>query len=361
MKEFVDPQQGTLVNAKAIIKSLGTFNNLTYDPTLMFCPARYAARISQAFTATDAAVVPVEEILPLQDIKTPDGKYVFTDGVGTMSRDLARAIWEELRAAKRKSPGKPSDFPHAYQVRYRGSKGMLSIDYTLNGAHTIGLRPSMTKFETGEGSGEHEIEIARAFVRPTTYYLNRPLIMLLEGLGIKYAVCHNFQEQAVRERDQATATLSKASHLLERHGLGSSFRLPSTMLSLAKLGLDSIYEDAFYIKVLKIAVYHVLRDLKHHARIPIPNAWTLVGVADVHGYLEEGQVFACVRHQTQGVIPLEGLLLVSRSPTIHPGDVQLVEAIGMPPEGSCFAKEPLYNTIVFSVKGTEKTLKRGIY
>lgn len=349
MKQFSDPRHG-FVDAETIINGLGTFDNLSYDPTLIRCPARYAARISQAFTATDAAVVPVEEILALQDIKTPDGKYVFTDGVGTMSQDLARAIWEKLRAAKRKR-GKLSDFPHAYQVRYRGSKGMLSIDHTLNGAHTIGLRPSMTKFETDGGSGEHEIEIARAFDRPTTYYLNRPLIMLLEGLGIPYNVFLGFQERAVQETKNATSTLSKAARLLETHGLGASFRLPSTMLSLTKLGLDSIYDDPFYNQLLKIAVYHVLRDLKHHARIPIPDAWTLVGVADVHHYLQEGQVFACVKHQTQGVIYLEGPILISRSPTIHPGDVQVAHAIGIPPDGSCFAREPLFNTVVFSAKG----------
>lgn len=295
-------------------------------------------------------MVPVEEVLKLDDIKTRDAKYVFTDGVGTMSKDLARAIWEKLREAKKKR-GKLSDFLHAYQVRYRGSKGMLSIDHTLNGVHSIGLRPSMTKFEADNGSGEHEIEIARAFDRPTPYYLNRPLIMLLEYLGIPYDVFRDFQEKAVSDTKSATETLSGAARLLETHGLGASFRLPSTMQNLAKLGLDTIYDDPFYTQLLKVGVYHILRDLKHHARIPIPGAWTLVGVADVHRHLREGEVFACVKHHTEGVIFLEGPVLISRSPTIHPGDVQVARAIGIPPEGSCFAREPLFNTVVFSVQG----------
>lgn len=349
VKAFRDSDNG-YVNAATIIESLGTFHGLSYDPDLMRCPARYAARISQAFTATDAAVVPVEDVLKLEDIKTADGKYVFTDGVGTMSMDLARAIWGKLRESKKKR-GKPSDFPHAYQIRYRGSKGMLSIDHTLNGVHSIGLRPSMTKFEAEDVSGEHEIEIARAFDRPTTYYLNRPLIMLLEGLGVPYEVFHDFQEQAVSATKGATATLGGAARLLETHGLGASFRLPSTMQSLAKLGLDSVYDDPFYTQLLKVGVYHILRDLKHHARIPIPDAWTLVGVADVHNHLKEGEVFACVKHHTQGIIFLEGPVLISRSPTIHPGDVQVVRAIGTPIEGTCFAREPLFNTVVFSVQG----------
>lgn len=36
---------------------------------------------------------------------------------------------------------------------------------------------------------------------------------------------------------------------------------------------------------------------------------------------------------------------------IHPGDVRIVTAIGRPPPGSPFEKEPLPNAVVFSVKG----------
>jgi len=36
---------------------------------------------------------------------------------------------------------------------------------------------------------------------------------------------------------------------------------------------------------------------------------------------------------------------------IHPGDVQIVKAIGKPPPGSPFEKEPLPNAVVFSIKG----------
>lgn len=36
-------------------------------------------------------------------------------------------------------------------------------------------------------------------------------------------------------------------------------------------------------------------ELKHRCRIPIEGAWNLVGVADIHGYLNEGEVFAAVK------------------------------------------------------------------
>src|SRR6267378_3485974 len=94
VKPFQDHEKGS-INAKSIIKSIGTFDNLQFDQKLIYCPARYAARLSQAFTATDSVEVEVEEILYIDDIHTTDRKYQFTDGVGTLSRDLAREIWAQ--------------------------------------------------------------------------------------------------------------------------------------------------------------------------------------------------------------------------------------------------------------------------
>lgn len=316
------------------------------DRNLLYCPARYAARLSQAFTATDAVKVEVEEILIIDDIKTADGKYEFTDGVGTLSKDLAIEIWSQLKATKRRKRARTSA-PRAFQIRMMGSKGMLSVDHKLRGL-TISLRHSMVKFEA---PNSNIIEIARSFDRPGSYYLNRPLIMLLEGLGVPYKVFQHYQDLAVESTKSATQSLSKAAKLFESYGLGSSFRATSVMVSLEKLGVYSLPENSFYQKMLEYAINHVLRDLKNKARIPIPNAWTLVGVADVHRYLQPNEIFACVKPISGKVIYLSGPVLISRSPTIHPGDVTIVHAIGNPPLGSCFAVEPLPNTVVFSVLG----------
>ena len=73
------------MTAATIIDGIGDFST-SKD---RFCPARYAARLSQAFTATDASVfVEAEEIGYNNDISTPDGAYHFTDGVGTMSKEM---------------------------------------------------------------------------------------------------------------------------------------------------------------------------------------------------------------------------------------------------------------------------------
>ncbi|KAF5377659.1 hypothetical protein D9615_005257 [Tricholomella constricta] len=348
VKPFRDPQHG-YVDAAAIISSLGSFDNLAFDQDLMFCPARYGARISQAFTATDASVTieEVEEIFPIDDIKTTSGSYCFTDGVGTISKELAVEISQALKSKRRHGRYRKYQ-PRAFQIRFQGSKGMLSVDHTLSG-RAICLRPSMTKFEDPHS---REIEIARAFDKPGAYFLNRPLIMLLEGLGVEYEVFKLFQDRAVQETEESAQSLSQAARMFETHGLGSSYRLPSVMLGIQKLGIDNVYWSTFYHRMLEFAIHHVLRVLKNRARIPIPDAWTLVGVADIHKFLKEGEIFACVKPTHDEVIYLEGPVLISRSPTIHPGDVQMVHAIGPPPDGSCFSKERLPNTVVFSVLGS---------
>lgn len=150
---------------------------------LIYCPARYGARISQAFTATESSVaVEVEEIFPLADVEVPKfvngirkGTWSFTDGVGTMSKSLAQEIWREIKAKTRRGK-RMKVYPRAIQVRFGGSKGMLSVDHTLLG-RAICLRASMIKFDSPQS---REIEVARAFDKPGGYWLNRPLIMLLE-------------------------------------------------------------------------------------------------------------------------------------------------------------------------------------
>ncbi|KAI0033364.1 RNA dependent RNA polymerase-domain-containing protein [Vararia minispora EC-137] len=334
------------IDAASIITSLGTFDDKT-----RFCPARYAARLSQAFTATDAAEVEVEEVLLGDDVEitTLEGtKYCFTDGVGQISLELAEDIWTRLRGS-RKHARRSRGHPRAFQIRYAGSKGMLAVNYKLRGT-VISLRPSMIKFDA---PAQNVIEIARAFDRPTFYFLNRPLIMLLEGLGVPYDVFERYQDAAIADVQHARQDVRGAAGLMERFGLGSSFQMASVLGSLARLGIECISSDEFYGRVLEFAVHHILREIKNRARIPVPEAWTLVGIIDEHDQLRAGEIYACVKPlHSNHYIFLEGPVLVSRSPTIHPGDVQIARAIGRPPLHSAFASEPLPNTVVFAKCGT---------
>ncbi|PPQ73217.1 hypothetical protein CVT24_010027 [Panaeolus cyanescens] len=351
VKGFNDPDSPRVyVDAKKIIQTLGDFARR--DQRLMRCPARYAARLSQAFTATDAVNVAVDSVIEEPDIEVelPSGKkYQFTDGVGTISEELAREIWAQLKAVKKKGRSR-IPHPKAYQIRFKGSKGMVSVDHKLRGL-AMTLRPSMIKFEAPEEM--NAIEIARAFDRPGDYFLNRPLIMLMEGLGVPYATFKEYQDRAVQQTRNCTRSLDAAANLMASYGLGTAYRIPSILTQLSKkpMYLESLPGNGFYQRMLSFSVNHALRMLKNKASIPIPGAWTLVGVADVHGYLQPDQIFAHVRTLEGKNIYLDGPVLISRSPTIHPGDVRIVHAIGRPPRDSCFEEESIRNTVVFSVLG----------
>lgn len=56
--------------------------------------------------------------------------YCFSDGVGRISRDLAQAVAQRLIALGRCPAGW---LPSAFQIRYAGCKGMVSLHPPLQG------------------------------------------------------------------------------------------------------------------------------------------------------------------------------------------------------------------------------------
>jgi hypothetical protein len=116
--------------------------------------------------------VEADEIFTLDDVEAPKldadgapkGTWCFTDGVGTISRELAQAIWKELQAKTRRGK-RIKTYPRALQVRFMGSKGMLSVDHKLSG-RAICIRQSMIKFDAPNSL---DVEIARAFDKPGRY------------------------------------------------------------------------------------------------------------------------------------------------------------------------------------------------
>jgi len=158
------------ITTETVIQSLGRFDDLPFNPRLMYCPARYAARISQGFTATDPTMTEVENlVLDLPDIMATgvdsSGKHWrHTDGVGTMPPEFAKSVFMERQGRRRGRRRPTKEYARALQIRMMGSKGMLSVDTTLT-EKTVCLRPSMIKFLVANAN---KIEIAKAFDKPGT-------------------------------------------------------------------------------------------------------------------------------------------------------------------------------------------------
>ena len=149
----------------------------------------------------------------------------------------------------------------------------------------------------------------------------------------------DLQRLAMREIKAAESTdLTLAFTQLEAYGLGRSFRISSILRrihSLLQLPISDLTNlevpdvDGMQASVaegktlvglaLSFATATVLRDLKFRARIPV-KGYSLVGVADEWGMLEEGDVYVCVTDGETGEPSwLEGQVMVSRSPTTHLG------------------------------------------
>ncbi|CAE6425702.1 unnamed protein product [Rhizoctonia solani] len=354
---FISPFEwkDEIINGEYIRRSLGNFDKV------IDCPARYGARMSQAFSATSQSVVLREsEIKHILELKNWRDE-MFSDGCGTISRELAKDVWdkmlEHLPASRQGFHHENERPPPSFQIRIGGSKGMVRLDPKLEG-RVLCLRPSMTKFDADH---DLSLEIARAFVTYSPCFLNRPLVVLLWSGGVDDKVFVDLMKDTLAETISGMSTLGGAARQLLANRLGAPFRLAHTFNRLARLELELDQENvrtSGLHKLLNATLFHIKRDLKHKARIKVPDSYTLVGVCDEDDYLRPRQIYACVQHfdQRSGeaeVRYLEGRYLVTRSPVIHPGDAQVVWAIGKPPPDSPFYGEGnnLPNLVVFSSRG----------
>jgi RNA-dependent RNA polymerase len=355
---FHDPVEGYVTSEK-IRASLGDFSKL------LRTPSKYAARIAQAFTATDPSVK-----IRRDQWEEQDDLGNHTDGVGTISPQLADMIWEAQCKGShhfREHRVRPS----AYQFRFLGYKGVVVVDHRLQGT-MMRLRESQRKFLVHDAEGE-EFEIARSFDYPNPVHLNRPVVMALEDRGVDKETFLDLQEKAKALIYHSKDSLENFSKLLTKYNLGGSFHLEFILEQLSKLGLDfkdgtdkKAIEGAFFERLVRYSMNHSLREVKFKARIPVPDSYQLVGVADEgQAYIEEGiaseddvytlepgKIYVCIQNSThEQPIYLKGTCVISRSPVIHPGDVQRVYAVGKPPEDKICFFRGLKNVVVLPAVG----------
>lgn len=111
--------------------------------------------------------------------------------------------------------------------------------------------------------------------------------MILEDLGVRKEAFIELQEQAVAEALTIDDSTAQFRNVLDNHNLGRPYRLSHTLKRIEELGLELNahnrgpgFDTPFLRQVRQVSMNDVLRDIKHSARIPIPEGYLLVGVAD---------------------------------------------------------------------------------
>ena len=112
--------------------------------------------------------------------------------------------------------------------------------------------------------------------------------MLLEDVGVRRDVFQELQDIAVEKAKTLDDSISHFCNALRGHHLGSSYQLRDILgrlrdkydMDLTSNGKTIAIDNPFLRQVRQVAMIDIVRDIKHSARIPVPDSFLLVGVAD---------------------------------------------------------------------------------
>lgn len=303
---------------------------------------KYASRMGQAFSVTTpTSSVGISEHATVADVER--NGYCFSDGVGMVKSSFASSIAKSMNCA---------DSTSAYQIRFGGVKGMLTVvpDSFLPLAQVIALRPSMIKFQS-----PHSILEINGVSKAMVMYLNRQLIALLSCRGVSDEVFLSLYDEMTDYIDAALHSDEAALSLLFRHadiGLDdNSSAAMAPVWSQLNSG-SSVTSDAFLHDMIAVLRNHLLVGLKSRARIHVPSGISLYGVMDETAVLQPNEVFFQLsngRHLfSKEVEAVTGprQVLVGRNPSLHPGDIRVLKLVSPPP-----SLAHLYDVLVFPSLG----------
>ncbi|XP_074287131.1 RNA-dependent RNA polymerase 6 [Silene latifolia] len=304
--------------------------------------AKCAARMGQCFSSTYATVeVSRGEV----DFDYPDVKrnnYVFSDGIGIISKDLAMQV-----AAKLQLTDNP---PCAYQIRFAGCKGVVACWPTKDDKIKLHLRPSMNKFQS-----EHKIVEVCSWTRFQPGFLNRQIILLLSALGVPANIFWKMQEAMVSNLDKMIEDADVAFDILT----ASCADEGNTGAIMLSAGFRPQTEPHLRSMLTCIRAAQ-LADLREKSRIFVPSGRWLMGCLDELGVLEQGQCFVQVSYpclencfskhgprfsETKNLQVVKGIVIVGKNPCLHPGDIRVLEAVDAP------GLHHLTDCVVFPQKG----------
>jgi RNA-dependent RNA polymerase len=310
--------------------------------------AKYAARLGQCFSTTRAITGTPITVLELGDVQ--HNGYDFTDGVGRMSPFIAKMISLELNLPC-------DDPPSVFQFRLGGCKGVLAVHPEVP-QHHLKIRKSQYKF-----AAQHlGLEIIR-WSQFAAASLNRQLILVLSALGVEDQVFLEKQDRMLARLELAMSDERIALDMLQKNVDPNGMTM--TISSIIGDGFMKS-RDPFILSLLQLWRAWSIKYLKEKAKIMIENGAFVLGCIDESrtlkgwfqspyaekGFLRERErlrpfvraeaspgristlpeIFIQVSdHERPGSYKIiQGLCLVARNPSLHPGDIRVVNAVDSP-------------------------------
>ncbi|KID89494.1 suppressor of ascus dominance [Metarhizium guizhouense ARSEF 977] len=313
------------------------------------CVAKYAARLGQCFSTTrDIKGIWEPDIKYIDDIQRND--QCFTDGVGLISKFLSQLIMEEMTLDI-------FDKPTAFQFRMGGCKGVLAVWPQAQGME-VHIRNSQKKFE----SDFQGLEIVRCAARSTAT-LNRQTITILESLGVPKKMFMELLKEQINWYENAAKDTSEAIKLLTKFVDENQSSLVLAELLKAGFMTDNVLEP-FTLNIFNLWLSWSFRLLKEKTRIHVPKSAFVLGCVDESGSLRghsietESSSDQLDEHKLPQIFlqltdpshegrtnTIQGKCVVGRNPSLHPGDIRVVQAVNNP------KLRHLKDVIVFPSKG----------
>lgn len=324
---FFAPKDG--VTAARIRAWMGQFSHIRSI-------AKHTARLGQCFSTTRAISGCTAHVKKIDDIER--NGYIFSDGVGRISKFLAQIVKSELKI---KTPTKEP--PSAYQFRLGGCKGMLIVSPEAR-PQEVHIRKSQFKF----AALSQGLEIIR-WSQFTVASLNRQLILVLSTLGIADKKFHLKLKTMLKNLDEAMKSDPKAAHLLRKYVDPNQ-----VTLTVSQMVLDGFRKSSepFVSSLLTLWKAWHLKYLKEKAKIIIDKGACVLGCMDesatLKGYFSdrmprkdarlEEKVAALPEIFLQVYLPenggkyeiIESICILARNPSLHPGDIRVVRAVNAP-------------------------------
>lgn len=309
--------------------------------------AKYAARLGQCFSTTRA----IHGLSKPDIIKIPDierNGYCFTDGVGKISSFLAQMITAELGL-------RVSTAPSAFQFRLGGCKGILVVSPDARDKE-VHIRKSQQKF-TATYNG---LEIIR-WSRFSCATLNRQTITILSSLGVPDEVFVKMLVEQLGNYQSAMTDNALAQAMLSKYIDDNQMTINiATMINNGFM----TEREPFVLSLLHLWRSWSIKLLKEKAKIMVEDGAFLLGCVDETGSLRGYRKPTVSRGEflTKEDLPqifvqipskddpyrynvVQGICLVGRNPSLHPGDLRVVEAVNIP------ALHHLRDVIVFPQTG----------